>query len=345
MDKIKKINVGGKDYEILPIATEEVLGIAKPGKTLTGGGDNGEFAIKTTEDINKNGLDIDSDQLKVLDSWVKSKLDSLVPPIATTTSEPEVGGQVGNIYWEFEGSTRTLIISSVEGTDGRMPEFEHNNNAPWYDYKNEIETIIVEDGVSNIGANAFGGYNSLINVEIPSSIISVGNNAFYYSNNLRKINISDLASWCNIEFLGPSNPLTVTGNLYLNNTLITDLVIPNDVTAIRYSAFIGCSSLTSIEIPNSVTSIGEWAFKGCSSLASITIGNSVTTIGDNAFSGCTGLTEITCLSEVPPTIQSYTFSGVNRSISLYVPEGSVDAYKSAQQWKYFTNILSISINS
>ena len=89
------------------------------------------------------------------------------------------------------------------------------------------------------------------------------------------------------------NPLSYIQNLYVNDELITDLVIPDGVTKIGNYAFAGCTGLTSITIPNSVTSIGRNVFAGCTGLTSITIPNSVTSIGNNAFSNCTNLLSVT----------------------------------------------------
>ena len=74
---------------------------------------------------------------------------------------------------------------------------------------------------------------------------------------------------------------------------ITNITIPNGVTAIGNDIFNDCTSLTNITIPNSVTSIGDSAFYNCTSLTNITIPNSVTTIGNYAFYNCTSLTSIT----------------------------------------------------
>lgn len=115
---------------------------------------------------------------------------------------------------------------------------------------------------------------------------------------------------------------------------------------LEYNAFSGCSGLTSITIPNSVTIIDYDAFSGCSGLTSLTIPNSVTSIGYNAFSGCSGLKSITCHNPVPPACpyanQWSPFAGVDLTIPVYVPVGSVLKYKVADGWKDFVVFREIS---
>ena len=141
--------------------------------------------------------------------------------------------------------------------------------------------VIISDSVKIIKDNLFYNCDSLLSVTIPESVISIGKNAFYNCNSLCKVNITDITAWCNINF--EDNPLSYANNLYLNNVLVTDLVIPNSVTNIYDYAFCGCDSLTSVYIPDDVKSIGSYAFRDCSSLTSITIPDSVNSIGSSAF--------------------------------------------------------------
>ncbi len=157
-----------------------------------------------------------------------------------------------------------------------------------------LTSITLPDSVTSIGDVAFSSCSSLTSITIPDSVTSIGDYAFYDCSSLTGVYITDIAAWCAIDFGGAaSNPLYYAKNLYLNNQLVTDLVIPNSVTSIGKYAFYGYSGLTSIAIPEGVTSIGESVFAGCSNLTSITIPNSVTSIGNSAFSGCSGLTEMT----------------------------------------------------
>ena len=90
----------------------------------------------------------------------------------------------------------------------------------------------------------------------------------------------DVADWCKISFKDAGrNPLYAGANLYIDNELVTELVIPETVTEIKENAFYGCGSLTSVKIPDTVTNIGEDAFSECDKLTSAEIGNGVTSIG------------------------------------------------------------------
>ena len=108
------------------------------------------------------------------------------------------------------------------------------------------------------------------------------------------------------------------------------------VTSIRNHAFHYCKSLTSIEIPNTVTSIGEYAFYGCSKLQNVTIPSSVTRIGV-AFNVCTSLKSVTVESETPPALDDDVFSWASKSLVIYVPAESVDAYKAASGWSEYAS--------
>ena len=163
-----------------------------------------------------------------------------------------------------------------------------------------LTSVIIPNSVTSIGQSAFSGCTGLTSVTIPNSVTRIGERAFYKCSGLTKVIVNDIAAWCNISFSGSlSNPLTYAKHLYSNeNTEITNLVIPDEVTRIKDYAFYYCSGLTSVTIPNSVTSIGSSAFYYCSGLTSVTIPNSVTSIGSSVFSGCTGLTSVTIPNSV-----------------------------------------------
>ena len=178
----------------------------------------------------------------------------------------------------------------------------------------------------------------MTSVEIPNSVTSIENNAFKYCTGLTSINVAE----------DNSNYASIDGVLYSKDktTVITcphgktgSVTIPNGVTSIDGSTFYEHTGLTSITIPNSVTEISGSAFYGCTGLTSVTIGNGVTSIGNGVFTSCTGLTRLTVEATNPPLCESSLVSNYN--IPLYVPAGSVNAYKTADVWKNFTSIGAI----
>lgn len=157
-----------------------------------------------------------------------------------------------------------------------------------------VKFVHFEEGsqLKSIGDHAFYGAG-IESITIPSSVTSIGESAFDGCRNLSKVEISDIAAWCNIDFANRSaNPLFYARHLYQNGEELTALVIPEGLTSILPYTFDNCDSLTSVTIPSGVTSIGERAFCFCQNLSSVTIPASVTGIGVSAFSSC-ALTNVT----------------------------------------------------
>ena len=117
-----------------------------------------------------------------------------------------------------------------------------------------------------------------------------------------------------------------TGHMGDNSTLQT-IKLPQGITDIRDYAFNYCSSLTSIDFPVALNTIGNYAFFGCSLLKSIEIPSGVTGIGAGAFGDCSSLSTATFLGETPPVHIGHVFYQYTALSDIYVPAGSVDAYK------------------
>ena len=171
------------------------------------------------------------------------------------------------------GLTSITIPNSVTSIDSSA-----------FDGCSGLTSITIPDSVTDIGHFAFYNCSELASITIPDSVTSIGNQAFRGCDKLQNIYITDIAAWCNISTLYNLMEYSSSNkNLYLNNELVTTLIIPNGVTAITLYAFARCSGLTSVTIPNSVKKIGDYAFNGCSGLTSVTIPDSVKDIGDYAF--------------------------------------------------------------
>jgi hypothetical protein len=131
---------------------------------------------------------------------------------------------------------------------------------------------------------------------------------------------------------------------YITEPYNFSVTLPEGLRRIGDNAF-DDNRLTSIEISESVEEIGSFTFRN-NNLMTVTIPENVNTIGEKAFVGCRSLNSIYSLSATPPSCSESTFlldptEGTVPDV-LYVPEGSMDAYKSAVGWSVFTDIREIS---
>ena len=196
-------------------------------------------------------------------------------------------------------------------------------------YGCKIENIIIPTGVENIGNYAFYD-NKNICVTLPKSVSQTGTQAFssckevYYN--------GTLADWCNIERCNINSivddddllSFSWSYDLYITGTLITDVVLPDEVTNIEAMAFAGCASIESITIPDSVTRIPIGAFFTCNNLSSVTIGNGVVNIEEFAFLECNNLLSVTIGSGVV-SIKEYAFEQCNRIKTVYY-SGNIEGW-------------------
>ncbi len=226
-----------------------------------------------------------------------SKLTSITIPNSVTS--------IG--YYAFMGCSS---LTSVQWNAKKCSDFS-SGTVP---FNSSVTSFTLGDNVERIPS--YLGLSGLKSITIPESVTSIGSCVFgLYSSELTSVYISDIAAWCNIEFDGSySNPLAHVENLYLNNTKVTDLVIPEGVDSIKDYVFYSCSFLTSITLPNSVISIGNGAFRGCP-LTSITLPNSVISIGNGAFRGCP-LTSITLPNSVTEFGDAFSYCTSLTSIDI-----------------------------
>ena len=210
---------------------------------------------------------------------------------------------------------------------------------------NSLSSIEIPNSVISIGTEAFRSCGALTSITIPSSVTSIGENPFFFCPALASITVEA----GNTVYSSPegSNAIIKTDEHKLVSGC-KNTVIPDGVTTIGASAFVGCSGLTEINIPSSVTLIGAWAFSNCSGLIALTIPSSVSYIGDVAFDGCINLTEMTVLATTPPYLDGDVFGEVNPDIPIYVPMGNLTDYQNYNNsyygytsWGNFTNFFGI----
>ena len=259
------------------------------------------------------------------------------------SANAEESGTCGpNLRWHLTDNG-VLTISGK----GEMNDYSYPDGGPWS--KSDIKRIIIGDGVTTIGQDAFRDCSSLTSVNIPNSVTAIGGAAFAGCSALTSVTIpNSVTTIGNSAFSGcrsltsvniPNSVTTIGDYAFHGCSALTSVTIPNSVTEIGERAFGSCSKLTSVTIPNSVTKIGKDAFNCCTNLQKVNIGNSVKTIGEYAFDQCTNITQISSEAVVPPTCGLDVFSNINKSnCKLIVPKNSLDAYKQADQWEDFSLI-------
>lgn len=199
-----------------------------------------------------------------------------------------------------------------------------------------LETAKVPNNLVSIGYRAFENCRVLQEFTIPASVNEIGESAFENCRMLQEITIP--ASVNEIYDSAFENCRSLSAVHFGGSTEEqADDPAASQCALQRIGnwAFYNCHQLQELNIPEGVTEIGDAAFYGCSYLEDLVLPSSLQTIGDNCFSLCSKLERIIVNAAIPPAIEAKTFYEVNRSIPVYVPKGSLEAYKADTYWSEF----------
>ncbi len=263
--------------------------------------------------------------------------------------------------WNGDGTAYQLTLTGT----GDMPDFnkvQHTNaigntfsttSAPWWESMEQIQTISLGDGITNIPNYAFYNGHNVLSVEIPDSVADIGENSFLFCSSLKELVLPQgvksigkgAFSQCSslTQFQVPKDITVIAESVFNDCSALEQVVLPNGLTAIDKGAFSSCYSLTEINLPQGLESIGNsafyyctdmteitlpqglkaigsYAFNYCTDLGAITIPESVTSIGNSAFSSCSSLKEITVPASVKK-IEGYTFNNCKQLQKAVICEG------------------------
>ena len=247
-------------------------------------------------------------------------------------------------------------ILTISG-NGPMPDWQSTTSSdrPWHGQRTRITSVIIEDGVTRIGNNAFFDHSSMISVSIGRGINTIGDAAFARCSALESVIIPD-----NVTTLGNSvfnnctrmtsvtigSGISTIPNSAFQNTGLTSVTIPEGITSIGSHAFrdnarlttiyynavncgnvtstnyqfYDCQFLTTVVIGNRVRRIPDRLFYNIPSLENVTISNSVTDIGAYAFANCANLTSIVIPDSVE-TLGIFVFNNCTRLRSATIGSG------------------------
>lgn len=214
--------------------------------------------------------------------------------------------------WTSGDCTVTLVggTLTVSGS-GEMVDYDglDETETPWYAQKGSITGIIVESGVTHIGANAFSWCSNLASLTLRGSV-TIGDYAFDECDKLTTLTLGDGLTTIT------SDNITENSRLFM---YITTVNLPSTLKSIGENAFKDFRSLTTINLHEGLETIGNSAFSGCESLDNVTIPSSVTTIGDEAFQGCNSLSSLHMLEGDLNTIGQDAFLNCSALTTVTIP--------------------------
>lgn len=252
----------------------------------------------------------------VLTSYTGSETEIIIPSsyslektlVDTFNNYEELQSYFNNQEEYFYGFPNDYIVTTGLGTEYKLFKGYYLEDYSYsYDYPLTVECVNYIEGddyaVKGIGASAFIS-SDIVSVTIPASIEVITHDAFLGCENLTSV-------------------------IFEDNSKLTE---------IGANAFSDCSSLTNIILPTSLIHIDVYAFIR-SGLESISIPQSVTEIGMYAFNSNKNLKIVILNNETPPELGNYVFGSCNSELTIYVPESAVEAYKTAEGWSQYADII------
>lgn len=258
--------------------------------------------------------------------------ESTEEPVASNELEEVASGDCGengnNVHWVLDATGILTITGS-----GAMTDYSQScyvPTTPWYKYRKSIKKIVVEDGVTTIGAFAFYQLSYVTSINISDDVLSFKAYAFASCNKIQEIrmpnNLQYIANYCfedckALKKITIPECVTKLGDHVFNRcTSLKDVQLPSNMSILPQGFFSECGSLEVITLPNSITEFAPYCFDDCTSLKEITFPTELTTIGDYSFHGCTSLENI----EIPETLTSIAegaFCGCSGLIKITIPKG------------------------
>ena len=239
----------------------------------------------------------------------KAGLDKSVRMEAIDETERPLSGKDRNgNTWTYDRETKTLAFAGTADLEKYTPEREPG----WSVWYREAEHVVVHDGITGLPGGNFRLFYRLVTAELPESVESVGDYAFYGCKNLETITI-------------PKNTAYIGKMAFADCYRLKEAVLPEGITSIGKRAFSGCEELGGIKLPDSVEKIGPYAFSECQSLASVRLPGKLKTVEEGVFFQCRDLAEV----NLPDSLKkikkkAFSESGISR---IVIPKNVTGFYE------------------
>ena len=209
------------------------------------------------------------------------------------------------VYWSLEDG-----VLRIYG-EGAMEEYSssmYETRAPWAEQRDEVYTLVVEDGVTRVGSNAFFACGNLQTATLADSVESVGECAFQECSEMTSMDLG-------------SGIRRIDGGAFFGCFRLSDVEFPTGLQSIGIEAFLSCG-LVSLRLPDSVAEVGAYAFAECTQLTEVSFSQAMTVIPDSCFYKCTSLRSVTVPGWIT-AIESGAFAACTQLQSVTLSEGIV----------------------
>lgn len=187
----------------------------------------------------------------------------------------------GNLRWQIAWVNEVTL--TIAGT-GSMTDYSSSSRAPWYESRNNITKIVIENGVGSIGDYAFYGLSNVKTVSMPITLKSIGEWSFYNCDSLSAIsigkNVATISDYAFHSCDGLQSITVSSDNTYYSSDTNSVLFNKDKTTLIQYPAG---ALRTAYTIPDTVTHIDDFAFAQAKYLSELTLGAGVSTLGEDVF--------------------------------------------------------------
>lgn len=306
------------------------------------------------------------------------KLENLIIPQNVTSIGQNAFSDCKSLRTVTLGNSVKHILSSAFANNSNLVEFNFNDGIETigsgiFQSCSSLTDIIIPNSISSIPSSAFQKCTGLVKIELNENITSIGGWSFWGCSNLENVSIKgnietipdNCFAYCEklSSFSLPESVASIGEYAFEHCSNLKDFTfndklatigkyafrscpslnfekISRSLTELGVGTFQYCTSLSSIDLPIGVKSLTSWVFSGCTNLKEVHLSQLMKYIGDETFENCLELDKVYVEAFTPPILYYSAFSNsYPEYITLHVPVGTEELYRSADNWKKFGNII------